>query len=267
MDCAEARRVLWPPERLRLAGDDVVAAQRHVEACADCQRAAGVDAALLEVFERLRAEQAPRAVRERVFDAIARERAGAGVAWNEAVDRPGPRRLRRAVAAALVLITVAAGALSVLIRDDAALPGSVDDAAAVTAFVDDYVRRAVREDHVVTSDPAEVRRFLARELGLPVGPILVPGFTIAGAEVCLLEGRRGAMILYKRNGDVVSYYVVPRSDSRAREPAARESAPAGLGAGTTVVTWATTSLEHALVGPLESDRMLQVARSTLVPQQ
>lgn len=71
-DCARARAILWPTDRPRLAGDVVVEATRHVEACPECSRALSYDAALLTAFERIKSERPPRAVRERIHDVLAR---------------------------------------------------------------------------------------------------------------------------------------------------------------------------------------------------
>ena len=49
------------------------------------------------------------------------------------------------------------------------------------------------------------------------------------AEICLLEGRRGAMIVYKRQGEVISHYVVPRARGDERAPARRRPSHQGAG--------------------------------------
>ena len=74
MDCQEARRGMWPPERPRLVGREEEAARRHVEGCADCTAYFHQDRALLEAYDRMRTEPAPLELRERVFDALARSR-------------------------------------------------------------------------------------------------------------------------------------------------------------------------------------------------
>jgi hypothetical protein len=150
-------------------------------------------------------------------------------------------------------VAAALGAL-LLLRPDAATV-SVEGP---EVFVEDYLRRAVGQDHIETDDPAEVQRFLERELGLRFDPLQIAGLKLERAEICLLEGRRGAMIVYKSDGALVSHYVVPRNNVVARAPAlsTRRDGPA---ADMPVVTWATSNAEQALVGELSSDQLLAIA--------
>ena len=259
VDCTTARRLVWPPERLQLARGEIVLARSHVRDCKACQEYLAQDRALLDIYDRARSARAPLEVRERVFDAIA------GARWeaqSKRSDKAPPlastRRstLRRSgawmfgVAAALTLSFLIGGALGPH-RADVEGP---------EIFVEDYLRRAVGQDHIETHDPAEVRRFLERELGLRLDPIHVAGLELARAEICLLEGRRGAMIVYKSGDAEVSHYLVPRADARERPPSLslRGSGPAN---DMPVVTWATGSIEQALVGGVSADQLLAIARS------
>ena len=260
MDCARAREILWPADHPRLAEDDVVEARRHVEECQSCDRALAYDGALSAVFARLREEDIPVRVRERVYNTLARARARAGG------ERGGSRALggRRprpgtAVFGTLALGVVAAMALYwSLTPESLAGPGSGWREA--EAFIEDYVRRAVRQDHVTTSDPSVVIRFLARELGRTVGLVEVAGFEIEGAEVCLLEGRRGAMVVYRRGGQVLSYYVLPTLGGSPRTPVIQTPGPPVDEAGASVVTWATPDADYALVGDVSAEELLRAAR-------
>ena len=268
MDCTEARFALWPPERPRLAGSAVLEARLHVEGCEACQGYFEQDRRLLDVYDRVGREKTPRVVRERVFDSLARERArslgvpdavGEAGTFDAGVAEPGvgtggrPSLRRRwslaAASSVAALLVVAAG--SALF--DRAVP---EEEAGL--FVEDYLRRAVGEDRIITSDANEVSRFLTRELGIPITPMEVVGLRLAGAEICLLDGRRGAMIRYIEDGREISHYVVPKSGVAQRAPAF-----SSLQAGTTgpsVITWATPQVEQALVGEVEPDRLMELAR-------
>lgn len=268
-DCAHARAILWPTDRPRLAGDDVVEAARHVEACPECARALSYDAALLAAFERVKSDPPPRAVRERVYDAIARERTGSRPAPGTSTQAPRARRPRRGprvlalgvATAGLTIILIVTATVVVRSGGPTEVGVALEDARNAAAFIEDYMRRAVREDHITTSDPRLVREFLARELGLPIGLIRLDGFDIEGAEVCLLEGIRGAMVAYKRDGELLSYYVLPRRSGGPRAPALRTSARDDQEGGTSVVTWATREAEYALVGTLPATALLDAARN------
>ena len=124
--------------------------------------------------------------------------------------------------------------------------------------MEDYLRRAVGQDHITTSDPDEIARFLARELGIQLLPMQVPGLELEGAEICLLEGRRGAMIVYKQHGAAISHYVVPREGAQPREPALSMDCCEQT-SGMPVVTWATRQLEQALVGEISPEQLLRLA--------
>lgn len=260
MDCFRAREGLWPPERPRLAGTEVLEARTHVEHCAACCDYFAQDRALLQLYDRLRHERAPDLLRQRVFAALARVRAG-GVG-----TRAGPERAGTPSAAWSRRATRAAGLASVLALALTAwlLSGRSHGASADHAiFIEDYLRRAVSDDHIITSDPAEVGRFLARELGLPLTPPRVRGLQLTRAEICLLEGRRGAMILYLANGRTLSHYLIPRQGAKARPPSLPNRgrlARAG-GGSPTVITWATPAVEQALVGDLEPAQLLALAKN------
>lgn len=257
MECNEARAQLWPPERPRLVERDVAAARDHVRGCEACSDYFEQDRALLDLYDRIRSVPAPQAVRERVFDALARAR------WDARTesDRPSApaapsaatSRLRRFGVWPAVMVAALATVLFVELRSS---PSSVEDG---DVFVEDYLRRAVGQDHIETTDPAEVTRFLERELGVRVEPIRLAGLDVTRAEICLLEGRRGAMIVYKHDGAEVSHYLVPRERTDARAPAIAQPVGDRSAADMPVVTWATPNVEQALVGGVDADQLLQIA--------
>jgi anti-sigma factor RsiW len=108
-----------------------------------------------------------------------------------------------------------------------------------------------------------VTHFLTRELGVAMTPWDLDGFELEGAEICLLEGRRGAVIVYKSQGKVISHYLVPRVGFGARPPALSPRDRIGeWGAGSpAVVTWATDFTEQALVGDLAPEDLMRAART------
>jgi len=151
---------------------------------------------------------------------------------------------------------VAILAMVVIVEFRPIAQASADDPA---VFVEDYLRRAVGQDHVETNDPTVVTRFLQRELGISVEPLRLAGLEVARVEICLLEGRRGAMILYKLDGAEVSHYLVPREDTKPRGPALIGQARGESTVEVPVVTWATSRVEQALVGGVGPQRLLEMA--------
>lgn len=271
IDCNKARAGLWPPERPRLVGDEVAAARSHVRECEACQAYCNQDRALLDLYDRARTSAAPIKTRERVFDALAGERWDTTIGRESAANAdaghaasdpsPGGPRLSWITGGAFRRFgawPAAVAALLVIVFAIESRPAGQLASDSPDMFVEDYLRRAVGQDHIETSDPAEVTRFLERELGLSIGPIMLAGLDIARAEICLLEGRRGAMIVYKRNGAEVSHYLVPRDDATRRAPALSRSRGSSA-ADMPVVTWATPRIEQALVGEVASEQLLEIA--------
>lgn len=259
MNCAAAREALWPPEKLRLAGEGVLLAREHIEECGECQEYFRQDRQLLDAYSRLRKERAPRRVRERVFDSLARERAGNRTAEVNRDAQVGPGSLalpRWAVAAAASLVLLSALGTTAMWVSRSTTPHEAGE-----LFIDDYLRRAVGQDNIVSSDPAEVSRFLVRELGLLITPMQIEGLRLAGAEVCFLDGRRGAMIRYWQNGLEVTHYLIPREGVEERAPRRSSILPdrSEDQAAPSVVTWATPSIEQALVGEVSAERLMTIA--------
>ena len=271
MNCSEARHALWPPERPRLAEAEVLEARRHVQGCPACESYFAQDRSLLEAYDRAGKERAPQILRERVFDALARERSkGLGLTPSGGADASGvaeapagvegpPRRnvsRRWVLAAAASVVGLLAGGSVVFLQGVLEAPNDGG------LFAEDYLRRAVAEERIVSSDAAEVSRFLTRELGRAIRPLQIAGLRLTGAEICLIEGRRGAMIQYVEDGREISHYLIPREGTQPRdpEPAAAWSSRGGAG-GPALITWATGEIEQALVGEVPEAHLMELARS------
>lgn len=279
MDCSEARAGLWPPERPKLVGDEVARARAHVAACLECSEYFELDRSLLDLYDRARDVAAPITVRERVFDAIAGARwwghrgevAEAAASPADATDgnergAGGSRRhsthlltsLREQLVRYGAWPTAVAAVLVVFL-----IQGRANERRAAVersdVFVEDYLRRAVGEDRIVSNDPGAVTKFLERELGMRVEPLRLAGFDLSRAEICLLEGRRGAMIVYQQDDKEVTHYVVPRDDAVERRPALSTTENRTTGVETPVVTWSTPDVEQALVGEVAAELLLALA--------
>ena len=259
MNCCQAREGLWPPEQPRLAGADVVAARAHVEGCADCRAFFGQDRALLDAYHRLRGGCAPRDVRERVFEALARERVmAAGGAGPSTEPAPAASTAWRGWRRTLAGVAVAGG-VAVAAAAVGLVPTLSGRAAPPEAFVHDYMRRAVGQDFLESSDPVEVRRFATRELGIVFEPMVLPGMDIERAEICLLDGRRGVVVVYGDGSASVSHYVMPAEGVKPKGPRLDDGAR-GTGERMPVVTWTTAGLDQALVGDVDAESLLWLAR-------
>ncbi len=249
MNCSEARHALWPPERPRLAEADVLEARQHVQGCPACESYFAQDRALLEAYDRQSQERAPQILRERVFDALARER-------SRGLALASPTHVRRRWVLAASVVGLLAGGFAVSLRNG---PEAPNDGG---LFAEDYLRRAVAEERIVSSDVDEVSRFLTRELGRPIRPLEIDGLRLTGAEICFIEGRRGAMIQYVENGRQISHYLIPREGTRRRDPEPASAWGSSRGAGgPALITWATSEIEQALVGEVSEAHLIALARN------
>jgi hypothetical protein len=265
MDCAAARKRLWPADVLRVSDAEVEAALNHAENCSACQVFLEEDRRVAQLIrETVPPVQAPRELRERLYTALARERAGL------AVGRVGGRGRRRwATVAVLTAALLVAGSAGYRLLTKAA----TDSAA--TAFAEDYLRRVVEQEELKTADRAEIAAFFARELGVAMPPPEIPGFELKRASICLMNGRRGGVVEYRSPFHQLSYYVIPGESTAeadrklvavAGKRAAIPAAPAiaeesGLG----VATWWDGRHQHALVGDVSSRELLRLAIRVVGP--
>ena len=205
---------------------------------------------MLDAYDRASQERAPQILRERVFDALARERArGLNVAEPRRVSR------RWVVAAVASVAGLLAGGFA-----GALLYGPEDGLNDGGLFAEDYLRRAVSQERLVSSDAEEIGRFLTRELGRSIMPLQVAGLRCTSAEICLIEGRRGAMIQYVQDGREISHYLIPQEGTPRRDPELSSSFSRRGNGGPALVTWATPEIEQALVGEVPAARLMELAR-------
>ncbi len=254
MDCREVRNVLWPADVLRIGDDEVQAAIEHAEDCQTCRDFLEEDRRVAKfIRDNVPRVRAPRELRERLYTALARERAGT------APRQRWPRSKRGVVLLATVIAGVAmASGYWVVSRSQ--------PATAATAFAEDYLRRVVEQEELSSSDGSEIASFFARELGVAMPPPQIPDLEIQRASICLMNGRRGGVVEYAGGGTHLTYYLLPgagnpvtgpRTLVSRRQTGASSASPAvaeerGLG----VATWWDDEHQHALVGSL-SERELK----------
>lgn len=246
MSCGRARRLLWPDAGPREATAEIVAAREHAGQCEQCRR-------FLEDMRRLGdgiREAAPRPpapmeVRDRLFRSIALARTeGAG----HAVGR-WHRRLGAGLAAALLL----AGAwLGWHAATDA--PPPQRDALAAIAM--DHLQ-AQRSAGLVSSDSAEVARWLRERLAFGVDVPLFPGGRLTGARLLLVGGESGAVVEYAIAGRPLSYYILPGAGNEAASTPGQVRVASR--AGYRIASWADGDLTHALVAGLPGPKLVELA--------
>lgn len=244
--CGTARRLLWPDAGPQALTPEREAAEAHLAICEPCQRfMAEMRASAAATREGAPKPPAPVDVRERLFTALARERAR--------LDAPARLPRRRALGWAVAALTIAGAAVWTLtVRS----PTSVQD---LTAFAEDHVR-ALQGEALNTADPVAVETWLQARVPFAVHVPRIPGAALEGARLCLLGGQRGAVVRFRLEGEPVSYYVMAEgtgSADRFGAAAFREETDAGYN----VVAWRRDGLMYALVGALPRERLAALART------
>ncbi len=278
MTCDEALERLWPLEGPQLASDEVVEARRHVSTCPRCQEVVQNDRLLRQRLREISLPPAPPEVRERVFQALAEERQRESGSHGEEGTAartsgapspthgswfPGARELL--VAAALVSV-VLGGWLLMQSTDPgppAGTTGAPETSSSDIQFVESFVREAARVEGIESSDPVEVSGFLAGELGMTLHPRELDGFDLVGAEICALGEKRGAVMIYERDGQRLYHFVLRADNGVSRSPQLSEATPQHWNDGVTLSTaiWNSGNLDQALVGELSPEEVLSLARS------
>lgn len=253
MRCEEARTFLVPADEPRIADRDVLRAIEHAERCSKCAAWIQLDRRMAQLIrETFPRDPAPQEVRERVYSALARERAGApaGVRrWR----RRGPRASLAVLSLAAALTLVAIATLEIVRPGGARQPGTV--------FVEDYLRKMVETEEIVSSDPTAVAAFLTRELGVPIRPPVVPGAELKAAEICLVGGRRGALLKYTMGGRELSYYAVRGEGRLAGPKPSVQTVEFASAKALRLVLWSDGEFDHAVLSDLPPDYLLTFAHA------
>jgi anti-sigma factor RsiW len=250
MHCGRSRRLLWPDDGPKVVGPETEEAQAHLEACERCRRFLDDMRAVAERMHALAPRpQAPPSVRERLFTAIARERAALP---------PPPSRSRRVQRRAAVVAAAAFAFLGVALWLTGRQGGPAASRTPIAAIAEDHAR-ALHDQSIHTSDTDAVRDWLASRIPFAVRVPEIPDASLEGARLCLLNGKRGAVLRYRVDDRLVSYFIMPaeRTDGALPDAAAfRHEAEAGY----RVVAWREAGLIHALVGDLPRERLDTLAR-------
>lgn len=228
-DCAawRARLARLESDPATPVGDELA---RHLDVCPDCR----------QHFDRGRVELDAAAFgapdvrrRERVLDALARQRAGAG------------RRTWRGVAAAAL---VAAAGVAIWL----AMPHEPEaDRSVEVALVEDHIRYLGHPDRISGQSRTALEADLADYVDFPVALPAPPAARLTGVRRCYLLGRRVALAFYNTPSGPVSYFALAAADLPPMGSlcARGEELSCAAGDGYHVVAWRDAGLLHAFVGP------------------
>lgn len=257
--CDEVRERLWPMDRPRQTVEREAEAREHLDRCPDCQAFFRTDAAVSEAIRRQAvAVRAPSDLRERVFHALASERAlrGPGYRGGKTASRHWATRFLPLGAAAALALGLGIGVLG--------QRGGTPD----TAYVQDFLGRAAEEVVLEFPDAGSVTAFFASEMGIRVQPIALRDGRLNRAMVCVIDGERAAMVEYEIAGRTVAHYLTPIAapeDIALEDADGRDTGPfdveAASDAGIQVVSWSDGRFEHAVVSSLPETDLRDLVRT------
>jgi anti-sigma factor RsiW len=213
-----------------LDGAEAVAAERHLESCAQCQALAAGTADLSDALRTAARYRAPDTLRHRLAKELDRE-----------TRRAPLRRFWQGAASGVGASALAAGfALFVLLPPSAAtLSQSIVDAhtAALTGG---------KTIMVASSNHHTVKPWLAAHAGIspPVVDFAEQGFTLTGGRTDAVAGNRAAVAVYAHGNHEVDLFSWP--DRGAQLPAA------GMSRGFRIAFWKMGDLNYAAVSDVDA---------------
>lgn len=212
-----------------LTGAEAAEAERHLQACAECQAFAADAADLSDALRKAPRHAAPAQLRAAVLARLDRE-----------TVRFSPRSFWMGAGAGAVLSALAAGfALLAL------LPPSI---ATLTQSIADAHARALTGGQtilVASSNHHTVKPWLAAHAGLspPVTDFAADGFALTGGRVDEVAGRPAAVMTYAHGNHELDLFAWPDRGVRLPQP--------GMARGFRTAFWKSGDLDFAAVSDLD----------------
>jgi anti-sigma factor RsiW len=213
-----------------LQGAEAVAAERHLESCADCQALAAATADLSDALRKATRYRASDTLRHRLAKQLDREarRSPARSFWRGAASGVGASALAAGFAL-FMLLPPSATMLSQSIVDahTAALTGG-------------------KTIMVASSNHHTVKPWLAAHAGIspPVVDFAEQGFTLVGGRTDEVAGNRAAVAVYRHGNHDVDLFTWPDRGARLPEN--------GVVRGFRVAIWKDGDLDHAAVSDVDA---------------
>lgn len=242
LGCGAARRILWPSTGPRPVDERVIEARRHAEACAACRQFLLDMVVLPDVLRGVAPDEvAPPAVRERLFEVVARARTNRSIP---------PEASGRLALGAIVMLALLG--LAVVFGRGQLQSWRVNRADA--AFTSEHLS-SVRVSAIISSDSGVVARWLGERVGFAVHIPRFPGSHLTGGRLAGIEDRRGVALEYEVATHSLTYYVVPTHRRQDGTPTVRFRSLNGLG----ISSWNHGGLTHTLVADLPATEMAALA--------
>jgi anti-sigma factor RsiW len=266
MDCRAVRELLAGFRAGRLAPDERAEVARHLEACADCRRAAAVETELDGALDRLPRHAAPGPLKRRLEALVASATpaaataslsAGRLAAPSPAGDKPsrrstwGPSLVSAFAAAALVLVVLR-------LTNPRPAPGRSADL--VAEAVNDHLRvvSSTRPIEIESGGIHQVKPWFTGRLDF-APRVTFSGdadFPLVGGSVGYFLGRKAAVFVFKRRLHTITLLVFPpeglgwpdAGGTRLGRLSVTEQAARGF----SVLLWRDGGLGYALVSDVNS---------------
>jgi len=225
-----------------LDGADALAAERHLETCAECQALAAETADLSDALRKVARYQAPDALRHRLSKQLDREtqRTPARSFWVGAASGGGLSALAAGFALFLLLPPTAASlSQSVVDAHTAALTGE-------------------KTIMVASSSHHTVKPWLAAHAGIspPVTDFAEQGFVLTGGRTDEVAGNRAAVAVYRHGNHEVDLFAWPDRGAKLPEP--------GMARGFHMTFWKSGDLDYAAISDVDAaafQKFVTLARS------
>ncbi len=277
--CEQALERLWPlTEPGGIDSPELAAARDHLQRCSDCQAFFRRDATLgrrLRDLRSARTIELPEACRA----ALRMQLMGnADATDSDSGSDPDVKSIRsirnqrwRAWSAAAAAIALLVGGLVISRSIEAPLSDGVFTADFMLAGLPAI--EAPLSDGVFTADfmlaglpaiesgdlsPTQVMAFYAEQFGDRMDPARMLDARVTRVAVCVVGGRRGAMVEYELGGERLVYYQIPVGNGQAAS-----DLRTGREDGLNVARWGDDRSEHVLVSALPIENLEEYAQQRI----
>ncbi len=265
MICGKARKILYLADRLEAVSPQRLEADAHLHGCPECQRFFSEE----ETFKSLLKARAPKPpvpphLREKILEQISE-----AYALHAHPNRPAivnPHRIRAVVAAAAL---VAAFALLAGIIGYTVYSGKMQEQF-VAGLVDDHVRFRPGASEISSSRFEEVEAWFNGKVDFAVQAPRFEQSELLGGRLCYLDGMKGAWLVYRKHGALLSFFIFDRMDITVdrfqRRDLGERRLGLGAGKGHRYILWKDQGLAYALISDLPEDELLRLASGVTSPR-
>jgi|GEM_PF-1376810 len=255
MNCGKARKVIYLADRLSSASTGWVEAQGHLQGCPLCRRFFSDEEALAAFLrERSSRTPAPPHLREKILAQMARKRP----IVSEGLAIRGRRRVRLAALllfiSALVLLGGIAG-YQVLTRDW--------QERMVAELIDDHVRFQPGAYEITSPQADQVEAWFSGKVDFAVQAPRFEQVELLGGRLCYLSGKKGALLSYRKQDTLISFYILDGSDVSLdrfnRREWGHETLALESDRGQSLILWKDRGLAYALVSDLPEEELVRMA--------